>query len=85
MSSYERGTRLEELVDLTVRLTTEFPEYPAGSVMRCVARVVWQQRRLGTPDVLLATRSEVVARRLLTERLTGVPAPATRAAHALSA
>ncbi|HET7430160.1 MAG TPA: hypothetical protein VFJ89_01530 [Nocardioides sp.] len=40
MSSQERGPRLEDLVDLTVRLTTDFPEIPAGSVMRCVARVV---------------------------------------------
>lgn len=85
MSLDEIRVSQAQLLEVTVRLAEEFPDLPAGSVMRCVARVVWQQRRLGTPDVLLTSRSEDVARRLLTERLTGVPAPATRAAHALSA
>jgi hypothetical protein len=85
MSSYERGQRLEELVDLTVRLTMEFPEFPAGSVMRCVARVVWQQRRLGVPDGLLAGLSEELARQVLTERLTGRLFSAARHPQALSA
>lgn len=84
MSSYERASRLEELVDLSVQLAEEFPEFPAGSVMRCVARVVWQQRRLGTGDELLADRSAQEARRLLAERLAGHPSR-LRSSHALSA
>jgi hypothetical protein len=67
-STYARTVRLEELVELSLRLASEFPEYPPGSVMRCVARVAWSQRRvvgLGDP---LAVRCEVVARRLLSAR-----------------
>jgi hypothetical protein len=29
----------DDLFTLTIRLTEEYPEIPAGSVMRCVARV----------------------------------------------
>jgi hypothetical protein len=82
VSSYERGSRLEELVDLTKELTEEFPEFPAGSVMRCVARVVWHERRLGTREDQLADRSAAEARRLLTERRTGAGHPAVRHVHA---
>jgi hypothetical protein len=84
MSTYERGSRLEELVDLSVQLAEEFPEFPAGSVMRCVARVVWQQRRLGTRDDLLADRSAEEARRLLADRLAGHPSR-LHTTHVLSA
>jgi hypothetical protein len=39
----------DDLFVLTIRLTEEYPEIPAGSVMRCVARVLRQARLAGRP------------------------------------
>jgi len=34
----------DELMSLTLRMVGEYPEFPAGSVMRCVARAVRHAR-----------------------------------------
>jgi hypothetical protein len=57
-----------QLLELTVRLTAEFPDLPAGSVMRCVARVVRSERRHGVAEDLLPARTEIAARGVLRRR-----------------
>lgn len=61
----------DELLGVTVRLIEEFPEVPAGSVMRLVGRVVRSARWTGVPQDLLAEESERTSRILLTRRSLG--------------
>lgn len=68
MSLTEVRASQDALLDLTVRLSREFPELPAGSVMRCVARVVRSERRHGVPEASLASTSEARARSVLRRR-----------------
>jgi hypothetical protein len=70
MSLAEIRVSQARLLELTVRLTEEFPDLPAGSVMRCVARVVRSERRHGVPEDLLPSRTEVAARSVLRRRST---------------
>jgi len=68
MSFAEFRTCQVQLLELTVRLTEEFPDLPAGSVMRCVARVVRSERRHGVPDDVLPARAEARVRGMLRRR-----------------
>jgi hypothetical protein len=69
MTASEVRASQAALLDVTVRLTAEFPELPAGSVMRCLARVARTERCRGVPEHLLATRSEARARSVLRRRI----------------
>jgi len=70
MSLAEIRVSQTQLLELTVRLTQEFPELPAGSVMRCVARVARSERRHGVPEDVLPARTEATARSVLRRRCT---------------
>jgi hypothetical protein len=70
MSLAEIRVSQTQLLDLTVRLAEEFPDLPAGSVMRCVARVVRSERRHGVPEGVLPARTEATARLVLRRRCT---------------
>jgi hypothetical protein len=59
----------DDLVSLMVRMTDEYPELPAGSVMRCVARAVRRAWMAGVPREQVAEEAERTARIALTERL----------------
>jgi hypothetical protein len=70
----------DDLVDLMVRMTEEYPELPAGSVMRCVARAVLRARMTGTPHEHVGVEAERTARLVLAERLVApVPVRVRRA------
>lgn len=58
----------EKLMSLTLRMVTEYPDYPAGSVMRCVARAVRRAFMAGTPREQIPARVEHAARRALAGR-----------------
>ena len=64
----------DDLVELMVRMTEDYPELPAGSVMRCVARAVRRARMRGTAPEHLGVEAERTARLALAERLV-VPVP----------
>ena len=68
MSLAEIRDRQAQLLELTVRLAEEFPDLPAGSVMRCVARVVRSECRHGVAEDVLAARAEATARSVLRRR-----------------
>ncbi len=68
MSLAEIRVRQAQLLELTVRLAEEFPDLPAGSVMRCVARVVRSERRHGVAEDLLPARAGAAARSVLRRR-----------------
>lgn len=70
MSLDEIRVSQAQLLEVTVRLAEEFPDLPAGSVMRCVARVVRSERRHGVPEDLLPARAEATARSVLRRRRT---------------
>jgi hypothetical protein len=57
---------------LTKRLIDEYLEFPAGSVMRCVARAVRRALMARTPPRQLVTRAEHTAREALASRLAAV-------------
>jgi len=61
----------DELLGVTVRLIEQFPQVPAGSVMRLVGRVVHGARWTGVPPDLLPVETERTARILLTRRCSG--------------
>jgi hypothetical protein len=63
----------DALVALTVRMTEEYPELAAGSVMRCVARAVLRARLSGVPRDHLTAAAECTARSTLDGRVA-VPA-----------
>ncbi|MGD9959524.1 hypothetical protein [Nocardioides sp.] len=69
----------DELMELTIRLVDEFPDFPAGSVMRCVARAARRALSAGVPGHQVSTQTERTARLALTTRLTGVPEQRTPA------
>jgi hypothetical protein len=58
----------DDLFVLTIRLTEEYPEIPAGSVMRCVARVLRQARLAGVPPEMLSAETARTSRLVLTRR-----------------
>ena len=58
----------DELMSLTLRMVGEHPEYPPGSVMRCVARAVRRAVMVGTPREQIPSRAERAARRALAGR-----------------
>jgi hypothetical protein len=58
----------DELMSLTMRMVGEYPELPAGSVMRCVARAVLRATMAGTPQPLVAGEAEHAARLALARR-----------------
>lgn len=60
----------DELMSLTLRMVDAYPEYPAGSVMRCVARAVRRAWMVGTPHEQIPARAEHAARRALARRNT---------------
>jgi hypothetical protein len=62
----------DQLLDVAERLTTEYPELPAGSVLRSFARAVVLARRSGCPTSSLPHRAERMTRHLLAKR--GYPA-----------
>lgn len=59
----------DELMSLTFRLVGEYPEIPAGSVMRCLARAVRRALIEGTPAEQIPTRAEHTAHEALARRL----------------
>lgn len=72
------GTRLtatihDELLELTLRLTAEYQDVPAGSVMRCVSRALLRARLSGTPDRDLPAETEWHTRLLLARRAADAP------------
>lgn len=71
--TYAVGVR-DDLVALMVRMTEEYPELPAGSVMRCVARAVRRTRMSGVAREHIGVEAERAARRALAQRLVA-PAP----------
>jgi hypothetical protein len=71
--SYAVGVR-DDLVALMVRMTEEYPELPAGSVMRCVARAVRRARMAGFAREHVGVEAERAARLALAQRLVA-PAP----------
>ena len=81
---YPIGVR-DELMSLTLRLVGEYPEVPAGSVMRCVARAVRRALRSSTPPGQIPTLAEHDARNALAGRFTspGEPEPPTADAREL--
>jgi hypothetical protein len=58
----------DELMSLTIRLVEEYPEMPAGSVMRCVARAVRRAVVAGTPGNQVPAEAERTARYALAGR-----------------
>ena len=58
----------DDLVDLTVRMTEEYPELAAGSVRRCVARAVLRARLADVPRDRLSAQAERTARTALNGR-----------------
>ena len=62
-------------MSLTLRLVGEYPEYPAGSVMRCVARAVRRALTVGTPREQVPARAEHAARQALAGRNPGSVGP----------
>jgi hypothetical protein len=58
----------EELMSLTVRMVGEYPELPAGSVMRCVARAARHAVIAGTPRNQIPGEAERTARLALAGR-----------------
>jgi hypothetical protein len=58
----------DELLSLTVRMGEEYSEFPAGSVMRCVARSIRQAHRAGVPRETLPAEAERRARQVLDGR-----------------
>ena len=58
----------DELMSLTVRMVGEYPEFPAGSVMRCVGRAVRGALLAGTPREQIPAHVERAARELLARR-----------------
>ena len=58
----------DELMSLTIRLVEEYPEMPAGSVMRCVARAVRRTVVAGTPGDQVPAEAERAARLALERR-----------------
>lgn len=58
----------DDLFTLTIRLTEEYPEIPAGSVMRCVARLLRHARLAGVPEQELTTETERTSRLILARR-----------------
>jgi hypothetical protein len=58
----------DELMSLTIRLVEEYPEMPAGSVMRCVARAVRRAVVAGTPGSHVPAEAERRARHALAGR-----------------
>jgi hypothetical protein len=63
-----------ELMSLTVRMVGEYPQFPAGSVMRCVSRAVRHAVVSGTPPDQIPGDAERAARRVLAGRLVAPPA-----------
>ena len=57
-----------QLLEVAERLTTEFDQLPAGSVMRCFARAVQVARRSGCPAGSLPQTAERMTRLALAER-----------------
>lgn len=62
-----------ELMSLTVRMVGEYPQFPAGSVMRCVARAVRHAMVSGVPFDHIPADAERAARRVLARRLLAPP------------
>jgi len=60
----------DALVALTVRMTEEYPELAAGSVMRCVARAALRARLSGVPADRLTAEAERTARSSLDGRVS---------------
>ncbi len=65
------------VIDLTVRMTEEYPELATGSVMRCVARAVLRARLADVPRDLLSAEAERTARTALDGRVTPTSRPRT--------
>ncbi|GAB3250976.1 hypothetical protein [Nocardioides dilutus] len=59
----------DELMSLTLRMVGEYPEFPAGSVMRCVGRAVRGALLAGTPREQIPAHVESAVRDLLAGRL----------------
>jgi hypothetical protein len=53
----------DELMSLTLRMVSEHPQLPAGSVIRCVARAVGKTIRVDTPNEQIVPQVEHTARR----------------------
>jgi hypothetical protein len=67
-----RGSATEvhdALMSLTIRMVREYPQFPAGSVMRCVARAVRRALLAGAPTEQIPTDAEHAVRRALAGRL----------------
>lgn len=62
-----------ELMSLTVRMVGEYPQFPAGSVMRCVARAVRHALVAGVAPDQIPVDAERAARRVLAGRLVAPP------------
>lgn len=76
----------EELMNLTVQMVGEYPEFAAGSVMRCVARSFRRAVIAGIPHDEIPAEVERSARRALAKRVEdftwsrGAPSRRARAA-----
>jgi hypothetical protein len=57
-----------QMLEVAERLTAEFDQLPAGSVMRCFARAVQVARRSGCPAAALPQTAERMTRLALAER-----------------
>jgi len=72
----------DELVSLTLRMVDDYPELPAGSVMRCVARAVRLALAAGAAGEEIPAEAERTARHALARRSTGTPDQRPRLATA---
>lgn len=68
-STGHRSTMRDDVSSLTLRLVGDYPEVPAGSVMRCVARAVRRAVLVSAPPEQIPTRAESAVREAMARRL----------------